>query len=847
MHCNLYRNISEIFKMARGRRNGDEDGTWRPSAEDAYIEADDEYLEEEVMGNGSKNEEKPSSQKTSRATPQRDSPAPQRKKVTKRTKRPEDEAWKPTDEELEDEELEVQEMVNEQLLSEELEQTKTAKKASPKASPKASSPKASTPTDSKKPKPRTRREEDKEWTPDGDEGYEEYEDSADEYLDYETLADKKDKKKKDDKPPSRQSTPARKSKKTAEDKSDEDDEPSSGKSTPPRNPKKRPAVVSAGSPETHKKPVPKPLAVRKHTLEPAKNEVPPDFIVRGQNSKAPFTFTVYRGEGMSMLAMNWKNGTPPDDFVGFVIEYLEPQSTEWREIPNFLTFPGEAPQAGPDARSSRRSPIQRFRWVHFPYSVDDVPGHFRYKVTPVFMKGGEENRQLIYGEVQDVKIQIMASTYPGKMNIAFTRGFVSSKAFVKKFGSDGGVGTILPAKADDGLEFRPKDPELQEKALSWMGFEAREVMLGALDAAIEDETAQVRVLAYDLNNPEIVLRLKKLGRRVKIIIDDSDPHKEPDDAETKAAVMLERSAGKNNVQRQHMGGLHHNKVIIVDGKKTKIAIGGSTNFSWRGLYVQNNNLIALEGSGPVEVFTKAFENYWEHPNDTDGFYNTESAQWNDLGLGGIDAQVTFSPHSSKAGTLDGIAEDIANAKSSLFYSLAFLYQTPGVIRDAIVKKTAEKGIMVYGLSDKSVNELELQTSDGNPPVAYPESFDNESAGGSGARMHHKFVVIDFDKPNARVYTGSHNFSTAADLKNAENLFLIRDARVATAYMIEAVSMFDHYEVRNHVQKKKNAEAKGEKHTIHLRLPPNRKQGEKPWWDQYWSVKQKIHDREMFGS
>jgi hypothetical protein len=816
--------------MAKGRRNGDDDGAWRPSAEDAYIEADDEFLEQELMGDGPKDEEKSETQKTSQATPQKKAPVAQRKKVNKRSKRPEDE-WKPTDEELEDEELEVQEMVNEQLLTEELEQTKTAKK---------SPAKASTTTDRQKPKPRTRNEEDEAWTPEDDEDYEE---SGDDYLDYETL---KDKIGANDVPFSRKSTPPRKSKKASTDKSDAEDEPSSGKSTPPRKTKKRPAVVSAGSPEQHKKPAPKPLPLRKHNLAPARNEAAPDFIVTGQNSKAPFTFVVYRGEGMCMLAMNWKNGgTPPDDFVGFVIEYREPQSTEWREIPNFLTFPGETPQSGPDARSSRRSPIQRFRWVHFPYTVD-VPGHFRYRVTPVFMKGGEEDRELIYGELQEVKIQIMAQTYPGKMNIAFTRGFVSSKAFTKKFGSDGGVGTILPVKADDGLEFRPEDPELQEKALSWMGFEAREVMLGALDSAIEDETAQVRVLAYDLNNPEIVLRLKKLGKRVKIIIDDSDPHKEADDAETKAAVMLERSAGKNNVQRQHMGGLHHNKVIIVDGEKTQIAIGGSTNFSWRGLYVQNNNLIALEGRGPVEVFTKAFENYWEHPNDTDGFYNTESAQWQHLGLSGIDAQVTFSPHSSKAGTLEGIGNDIASAESSLFYSLAFLYQTPGVIRDAIVKKTAQKGIMVYGLSDKSVNELELQTSDGNPPVAYPESFDNESAGGSGARMHHKFVVIDFDKPTARVYTGSHNFSNAADLKNAENLFLIRDQRVATAYMIEAVSMFDHYEVRNHVQKKKDAEKKGEKHKIHLRLPPNRKEGEKPWWDQYWSVKQKIRDREMFG-
>lgn len=293
---------------------------------------------------------------------------------------------------------------------------------------------------------------------------------------------------------------------------------------------------------------------------------------------------------------------------------------------------------------------------------------------------------LSYGEPQDVKIELIADTYPGKMNVAFTRGFVSSKAFVKKYGgSDGGVGSILPAKASEGLDFKPEDPEIEEKALSWMGFEARQVILTALDAAIEDKTAEVRLLAYDFNNPEIVLRLQKLGKRVKVIIDDSDSHAAADDAETKAAAMLEKTAGKDNVQRQHMGGLQHNKVLVVDGAKTKIAIGGSTNFSWRGLYVQNNNLVALQGQQPVDVFKAAFDNYWAHPNDTDGFYKTESAQWNDLGLG-IDAQVTFSPHSSKAGALDGIAADIKATESSLFYSLAFLYETPGVIREAIEKK-----------------------------------------------------------------------------------------------------------------------------------------------------------------
>jgi len=77
----------------------------------------------------------------------------------------------------------------------------------------------------------------------------------------------------------------------------------------------------------------------------------------------------------------------------------------------------------------------------------------------------------------------------------------------------------------------------------------------------------------------------------------------------------------------------------------------------------------------------------------------------------------------------------------------------------------------------------------------PEPFKSEPTGGTGTRMHHKFTVIDFDKPTARVYLGSYNFSTPADRKNGENLVIVRDRRIAVSYMIEALSLFDHYSFR----------------------------------------------------
>ncbi|SEO12678.1 PLD-like domain-containing protein [Mucilaginibacter gossypiicola] len=118
----------------------------------------------------------------------------------------------------------------------------------------------------------------------------------------------------------------------------------------------------------------------------------------------------------------------------------------------------------------------------------------------------------------------------------------------------------------------------------------------------------------------------------------------------------------------------------------------------------------------------------------------------------------------------------------------------------------------------------------------PEPFKSESAGGSGIHMHHKFVVIDFDLPTARVYTGSYNFSIAADEDNGENLWCFDDRRIAVAYMIQAVTMFDHYEWRD-------AHAKVPGGKLYLKTPPA--PGGATWFDEDFSDPQKIKDRVLF--
>ena len=327
-------------------------------------------------------------------------------------------------------------------------------------------------------------------------------------------------------------------------------------------------------------------------------------------------------------------------------------------LKNRLGFLGTEGDVNPNRLSTRLAPIQKFRWIHFPRNAE-LPGEFVYRVMPVFMNDRDE---LSYGESQDVAIELRRETYPDTLNVTFTRGFVSSQAFVDRYViKTDGIKTLLPAKADDGLDFVPTHPPANA-ALAWMGFEARSAIIEVLARAISDNQDQVRVVAYDLSESGIVSRLEQLGDRLKIIIDDSKPHGEPDSAETQA------------------------------------------------------------------------------------------------------------------------------------------------IREAIEQVSDRDRLFVYGITDKKVSGINLQKPNGNISPVFaaaltknlPEPFKSEPTGlvgGVGNRMHHKFVVIDFDQPTARVYLGSYNFSEPADMNNGENLLLIRDRRIAVAYVVEALRIFDHYHFR----------------------------------------------------
>ncbi len=272
-----------------------------------------------------------------------------------------------------------------------------------------------------------------------------------------------------------------------------------------------------------------------------------DFEVLGSNDAALFSLKLHRGDGMTLIAMDWKKDKPPKNFVGFSIASKEPAGKTFYDLKNRLTFPDKrahtetalTPDAliEPKIYPTKTAPIQKFRWVHFPRNAE-LQGKFVYRVTPVFM---DADARLSYGTPQQADIELRRETYSGKVESCVHTG-LRFVAGIRRQVQHDSIPTLLPSSKVSGLEFRPTYLKAKQ-ALDWMGFEARSAVLELLDQAIADKQAQVSVVLYDFDEPGILERLEKLGKRLRIIIDNEGAHEPSTSDETVAAERLSATAG----------------------------------------------------------------------------------------------------------------------------------------------------------------------------------------------------------------------------------------------------------------------------------------------------------------
>ncbi len=550
------------------------------------------------------------------------------------------------------------------------------------------------------------------------------------------------------------------------------------------------------------------------------------------------SITAHRSAGSVLLALNLAE-RPTDDFAGFAIKRTDPKGKS-SFLLNRLNFKNAiTATTAPEDREytpSDKAPFQKFRWVDFPPDLPpDAPeGRYTYEATAMHFK---KSGGLQAGE----SVSLAFSPAPeelAKFDFGFTRGFLSSQAYATRFKN----APIRPA-GDKDIDFSTAE---FEKRYEWLGFKARRMLFDFLAEAAADPTLMVDLFAYDLDEPDFIRELQKLGPRLRAYLDDATLHTKSSAVEPEAKSRLTASAGAANVKSGHFGRYAHNKVLILkkNGKPVKV-LTGSTNFSVRGLYVQANNVLVFDDANVADLYEQAFEQAFSNAgNNASKFRQSPiAAGYFDIARPGVPKfGVAFSPHSDEAASLNRVFDAIGGAQSSVMFAIMDLSGGGKVLET--IRNLDATSLFYYGVTEDS-GGLSLFKPGSNKgralPFSYlqsktPPPFKAEVAGGSGQVVHHKFVVTDFNGVSPTVFTGSSNFAGGGEKDNGDNLLAISDRGIATAYAVEAVRLLDHYHFR--------ASMKSATKVNPLTLDDGT--GTKRWWADYYAagaIKQR--DRLLF--
>ncbi len=555
-------------------------------------------------------------------------------------------------------------------------------------------------------------------------------------------------------------------------------------------------------------------------------------------TKNSVSVRAYKGDAMTLLAFDVA-ASLKKNLAGFTIQYSFFEDGKLQEyfMYNRLKFPNTFFTNNPgipfeDRNSTLYSPIQKFNWVHVPntnvHTNLPVFGDYTYKVTPRYLKKGI---LLPIDPKLTVTLKINVSPFNmKKTKVGFTRGFVSSVAYAKRF--DVNNNKVRPKQGDDlffditkkaGTANRWNDATRKyektdynfEEQHKWLGWQARDRVLEFLDEAISDPKISVKAFLYDLDEPEIAKRLLQLAtaNRLTLILDDAGKHGKPDSMETSFETrFLQHSPDSTKIFRGHFSALAHSKVFIQikNNKATKV-LTGSTNFSTNGLYINSNHVLVFNHKKIAQLYADVFDACFG-TNNMKAFkgsaYSTTDHALNISGLPKL--TISFAPH-PKIDT-DRIFERIQKRilrKGNTDVLFAIMIDTSaGSILDAIKEQVKNEKIFTYGITDtigdneeysvflyKPNSKKGIRVAAKGIENVLPKPF-GKVAGVVGYAIHHKFIVVNFKGKDPVVYCGSSNLAHGPEQKNGDNLLEIHDKDIVTAFAIEALRLVDHFHWRN---------------------------------------------------
>jgi phosphatidylserine/phosphatidylglycerophosphate/cardiolipin synthase-like enzyme len=551
-------------------------------------------------------------------------------------------------------------------------------------------------------------------------------------------------------------------------------------------------------------------------------------------SKNGFKVRAYKGDAMTMLCFDLEEAKGKN-CVGFSIQCVTPANKSFflynrLAFDKPLTRNADAEKLADASTPSNKAPFQKFRWLHVPTSSFDAKeefGVYTYRVTPRYMI---DDKLMPLDANLAIEIQMTVEPFKkGKFKIGFTRGFMISQAYARRFGNDTSIrpddDELLFDTAETSGTYPKELKPVGGKKYSyndqyeWMGWQAHDLLFKTLDEITADATTSVDIFAYDLDEPDVAKKLLPLAAsgRIRMILDNSASHvstngkNSPEDIFEKE--FKNAAAGKAAIVRGRYSRQAHQKTFIIKKNNNPVRVlTGSTNFAINGLYINANHVITIENEAIAATYQRIFDESFAYLSEPEKPRLTKLTgqdlfrkefQFKEPSV--PELTVSFAPHdkSSAEAILDHMNDAIENAKESVLFAVMGLESnTSGPIVATLREIHKNENVFSYGITDKYDGLVVFKPASKRGKLVLtkklqkdlPEPF-NKEIGTAAHKIHHKFVVRDFKSSDAVVYCGSSNLALLGEQQNGDNLLAIFDKDVATAFAIEAIRLIDHFHFR----------------------------------------------------
>ncbi len=232
-------------------------------------------------------------------------------------------------------------------------------------------------------------------------------------------------------------------------------------------------------------------------------------------------------------------------------------------------------------------------------------------------------------------------------------------------------------------------------------------------------------------------------------------------------------------------GIMHNKFMIIDGKSSTptdpYIWTGSIDWTSDQFKIDYNNTVIVQDSALAHAYLAQFNMMWGDtgiaPNpllSKFGPYKTDLGHHSYV-IGGKTVEVYFSPAD---GTNSHIQTAINSSNSDMYFGM---YTFTDNSDATLLVSRHSAGVYVAGIEDQFSSTYTPYTT---LTSGLGSSFIVYSPSGAAASVYHnKYLIVDPSNicSDPLVETGSHNWSTTADVQNDENILIIHDATAANIY------------------------------------------------------------------